>query len=80
MARKTLDCDSRKCDSLAAYTIEKGFRMLFRGPFSFAWLALFPLVFVGVLERVVQRRQLLHDKARESLVTSSVQFNFAVLG
>jgi hypothetical protein len=30
----TLDSDSRKCDSLGA-NYEKGFRAMFRGPFSF---------------------------------------------
>ena len=31
---KTLDVDSGKCDSLRCELIEKGFRDLFRGPFS----------------------------------------------
>src|SRR5690606_29651394 len=34
--QKTLDGDSRKCDSLSCDTTEKGFRNLFRWPFSFA--------------------------------------------
>jgi hypothetical protein len=36
----TLDSDSRKCDSLGA-NYEKGFRAMFRGPFSFVVTSIF---------------------------------------
>ncbi|VFU17448.1 protein of unknown function (plasmid) [Methylocella tundrae] len=46
---KTLDCDSRKCDSLSCNTYEKGFRSdCFGGLFLLPWIqSPFKLVFFG---------------------------------